>query len=87
MPNKIGFSWKRIGHCYRNQEKFMLMNSECKTLEIETPWKFDHGSRYDDNNVGDITNDKCDDAGDDKYLLNVFIYWLFIKQFANSLFT
>lgn len=52
------------------------MDSGCETLKIETPWKFDHGSRYDDNNVGDVTNDKCDD---DKYLLNVFIYWLFIK--------
>lgn len=74
MLNKIGFSWKRRGHCYRNQEKLMLMDSECETLKIETPWKFDHGSKYDDN-VGNVTNDKYDD----KYLLNVFIYWLFIK--------
>lgn len=55
------------------------MDSECEDLKIETPYNFDHGTRYDDNNVGDSTNEKCVGEDDDKHLLNVLIYWLFNK--------
>lgn len=53
-------------------------------MKVETACDIDHGPKDDDNDFGDVIDENYDND-DDKYLLNILIYWFYIDIYLISI--